>query len=386
MITIKKKVDCCGCQACANACPTHCIRMEEDAEGFWYPKVDQNACIGCGLCERVCPILRASKKTVEDDNAPMCYAVISQNEEERMQSSSGGVFSLIAKEILARDGVVYGASFDESYRKVIHKGITSTDELTCLQGSKYVQSDVGNSYLEVRELLAAGRWVLFTGTPCQIGGLKAYLNREYDRLYTADVVCHGAPSPKIWNLYVDLQEKEAGARIQNVLFRSKKEGWNKYGLQIVYENGAETLNMHREDDYMKAFLRNASLRPSCYACKFARVKRDSDISLGDFWGVEHILPGLSDDQGVSFVMLNSAKGRELFEWIVSDTKYEKVDLQQALPGNPCIVESVMPHINRKKFFEMAESMPFDELVDTYCRQENHRLLRLRKKLRSLTRR
>lgn len=221
MIEIKEKVECCGCQACYNICPKNAIEMVADEKGFKYPKVNKDKCINCGLCEKVCPIL--NKKTIE--NEPKVYACYNKNDEIRMKSSSGGIFTLIAEEIIKRDGVVCGAAFDEQYG-LSHQFVESIEDLEKLRTSKYFQSSIEDTYRKTKEYLLNGRYVLFTGTPCQIEGLLSYLGKQYDKLYTQDIICHGVPSPKVWRKYVDYRLSIDKKIPQSINFRDKKQqGW-----------------------------------------------------------------------------------------------------------------------------------------------------------------
>ncbi|MEG1612253.1 MAG: Coenzyme F420 hydrogenase/dehydrogenase, beta subunit C-terminal domain, partial [Alistipes sp.] len=298
MIQFKQKQDCCGCWACVQRCPKQCITMQEDEEGFLYPHVDLNDCTRCGLCERVCPVLN----TGEPRESLAVYAAKNRNEEVRMQSSSGGIFTPLAEAILNQKGVVFGAKFDTDW-KVIH-GYTETKEgLAAFRGSKYVQSQMGICYQLAEEFLKAGRQVLFSGTPCQIAGLHRYLMRDYDNLLTVDVVCHGVPSPMIWREYLKFILRPQGDGKNSVLslseppvltgisFRDKSTGWKKFGFlarKSASKADQNTVFLHETLDknlYMEGFLKNLYLRPSCYACAARKGKSGSDITIADYWGI-----------------------------------------------------------------------------------------------------
>lgn len=361
MLKITNKSNCCGCHACFNVCPQKCITMDNDSEGFWYPEVDYNKCANCGLCEEVCPILH--KETV--NNEPQTYACYNKNEKVRMESSSGGIFTLIAEQIINATGVVFGAGFDKDFA-VVHSCVETKEELGELRGSKYVQSKIGETYKQAKRFLQQGRQVLFTGTPCQISGLKAYLQCDYDNLFCIDIICHGVPSPKVWQKYVFYQENRAGAPARRITFRRKDEGWKQYSVSFLFNNDTEYVQTLGRDLYMKAFLRNTCLRPSCYACNFKTLHRQSDITLADFWGIQNIAPQMDDDKGTSLVFVNSIRGKKMFEEIKKQILYREVDIDKAVSYNPSAIKSVGQNMKREKFFEEVDELPFNKLVSKYC--------------------
>lgn len=304
MIRILEKKDCCGCSACQQICPKTCIRMEPDEEGFLYPNVDETICIDCGLCEKVCPVINQCRKRVPSK----AFAVWNCNEITRLNSSSGGVFSAIAIQILKDGGVVFGAKFNDRW-EVVHDYIEKIEDLYLLQGSKYVQSVIGNTYSIAEIFLKRGRKVLFTGTSCQIAGLKRFLRTDYDNLLTIDVICHGVPSPMIWYRYLDYiisNEKLSGVSsvedISNISFRSKLTGWKNYSFQIRGNHGELLSECFYDNLFMQGFLCNLYLRPSCHSCPAKSGKSGSDVTLGDYWGVSNHHPELDDDKGISAVL------------------------------------------------------------------------------------
>lgn len=359
MIDIKEKDQCCGCHACFNICPKNAITMQEDEKGFKYPIIDKEKCINCGLCEKVCPIL--NKKSVE--NNPIAYACYNKNEEIRKNSSSGGIFTLLAENILEKQGIIFGASFDKEYN-VHHTYIEKKEELDKFRGSKYVQSLINDTYKQAKEFLEKDRYVLFTGTPCQIEGLKRFLGKEYDKLYTQDIICHGVPSPKVWKKYLEFRKKQDTEEPNKVSFRNKDNGWKLFNMKFEYSN-SEYKKDKKQDIYMQAFLRNTSLRDSCYNCSFKKKNRISDITLADFWGIENILPEMDDNKGTSLVIVNSKKGRELIDSIKEKMKNEEVDLLEAIKYNPSMISSAKQDKNRGKFFENLNNLEFNELVEKY---------------------
>ena len=363
MISIQEKDKCCGCHACMNICPKGAIKMQEDEFGFKYPIVDKKKCINCGLCEKVCPIINNSK---ENKTNPEAFVCVNNNENERLNSSSGGIFILLAKEIIKRKGIVFGASFDKDFN-VIHTYASTEKELEKFMGSKYVQSIIGETYKKAKEFLDNDRYVLFTGTPCQIEGLKKFLNKDYKKLYTQDIICHGVPSPLVWNKYKEFRQKKDGKNPNNVFFRNKDNGWKTFNMKFIYKDEEYKQDLSK-DPYMQAFLKNTSLRESCYNCSFKKKKRVSDITLADYWGVNKKHPKYDDDKGTSLVIIHSSKGRELFDSINKNLKYERTNIDEALAYNTAMTKSVIKDHNRDKFFENLDSLEFDELVKQFTYQ------------------
>lgn len=359
MEVLEDKSKCCGCHACYNVCPKNAITMIEDEKGFEYPIIDKEKCIECGLCRKVCPVLNSAKV----ENEPIAYSAYNKDEKIRKESSSGGVFTLLAEEILNRNGVVFGASFDEEFN-VHHTYIEDKEELKKFRGSKYVQSSIGNTYRKAKEFLENDRYVLFTGTPCQIEGLKSFLRKEYDKLYTQDIICHGVPSNKIWDKYKQYRKEVDKGAPQKINFRNKDDGWKEYNINFKYEN-TEYKNNHNKDLYIKAFLQDIVLRDSCYNCSFKKKNRISDITLADFWGIEKVLPEMDDNKGTSLVIVNSKKGKELIEKVKDKMIYKEVNFDDAIQYNPSMTKSVEMNKNREKFFENLDNIEFSKLVKKY---------------------
>ena len=338
MINIVEKYLCCGCEACVQACPKHCISFDADQEGFRYPVVSQKQCINCGLCEKVCPVINQSNA-----REPLhSYAAKNNCEVERLKSSSGGVFIMLAKKTIGEGGVVFGARFDDKWN-VVHSYTETIDGIKPFMGSKYVQSRIGDSYIKVREFLLVGRKVLFSGTPCQITGLKRFLRKDYDNLLTVDLICHGVPSPAVWQQYLEeikenahlgvnsvslplnppISECEALAsgrevEIKSISFRDKRLGWKKFSFALTLaeasadgkKNTVSLSQIHDNDPYFLGFNDfNLYLRPSCMKCPTRDLRSGSDITLADFWGIETLKPELDDDKGISVIMTNTNKGQ-----------------------------------------------------------------------------
>lgn len=302
MITIKEKKKCCGCAACATICPHQVLTMEVDKSGFFYPIViNKKKCTNCGLCEKVCPILHENKERIPTYS----YAIKNNDEEVRKNSSSGGVFSAFAKRTIEEGGIVYGASFDEQWN-VKHISITKKEDLHYLQGSKYVQSNTFGIYKDIKQKLQDGINVLFIGTPCQVAGLNHYLQIKYKKLTTIDFICHGVPSPKIWKDYLLELVNLYKLPIANIDFRNKTTGWKDYLFVINFADTAtggiintEMVSHHHDNIYMKLFLENYILRPSCHSCMFRRGKGGSNYTLGDYWGIQRFNTEFDDDRGTS---------------------------------------------------------------------------------------
>ena len=318
MIQITEKTNCCGCGACVQRCPNACITMHEDEQGFLYPKVDTGKCIECGLCEKVCPVMNHG----EPRQPLTCYAAINKDEKIRLASSSGGVFTALAEYVIANSGVVFGARFNEKW-EVVHDYTETIEGLAAFRGSKYVQSTIGDNYRLAEQFLKDGRQVLFTGTPCQIAGLKHYLRKEYENLLSVEVACHGVPSPLVWREYI--KDKNP----QCINFRDKKDGWKRFGL--TFDNVGES---HSQDLYMRAFLSNLTLRPSCFNCKLKSGVSNCDLLVADYWGINNIHPELDDDKGVSLVVVFSFKILDLFKEL--DLLLEITDYKKAALSNIAI--------------------------------------------------
>lgn len=349
MISIEEKEKCSGCSACAQKCPQKCIVMIEDSEGFLYPKINREACIDCGVCNQTCPILNKVYDKQPDKSLP-AFVAYQNNETLRLASSSGGIFSVFANQILEEGGVIFGAAFNENYL-VHHIAAENIKSLTTLMGSKYTQSQIDNTYREAKDYLDAGRKVLFSGTACQIAGLKSFLRQDYENLLTIDVLCHGVASPLLWKEYIRYQQNNYSSDLQGISFRDKYEGWKNYSLRIDFTNGRRYRQTFHKDPYMRLFLSNICLRPSCHHCEFKDFPRPSDITLGDCWGVEKHSPEMDDDKGTSVVIINTEKGGREKERLVNSCTWKISDLDTVLPLCADSRKSVAPHQNRTMFFE-----------------------------------
>lgn len=389
MICIANKQKCCGCGACVQRCPKQCITMYEDGEGFLYPTVDAMCCVDCGLCEKVCPVINGEKP----ERHPLeILAAKSADGGIRKESSSGGIFTLLAERTIRNGGVVFGARFDEKW-EVVHSYTETIDGLAVFRGSKYLQSRIGESFQEVERFLKQGREVLYSGTPCQVAGLQKFLRKEYDNLLLVDFVCHGVPSPGVFRQYLK-EEIEKFARqdensvllssakhafserhglrkgrtvsIEALSFRDKRLGWKKFSFALSLSKataGGEKNTVllstpFQENAFMNAFLSNIILRPSCYACPAKGGRSGSDITLGDFWGIENVMPDFDDDRGVSLLMVHSQKGRGFMQRL--NMAFRETSYDNALRSNPSIEQSVAVPVNRKYFFRAFRKKGFSQ--------------------------
>lgn len=335
---------CCGCAACANACAAGAIKMAENREGFLYPVINHELCVGCGACDRACPRL---------EEYPMAYAAMCNSSHIREKSSSGGIFHLLAEKILSQGGAVYGAAFDENF-EVCHCRVDSIDDLEKLQGSKYVQSRIGEVFRDVKAQLATGKLILFSGTPCQCEGLVSYLGKPYKNLYVVDFICHGVPSPAVWRSYVKyVAGLKKDTQISHVFFRSKNLSWERYLLEFTFVNSSKYSNDLHTDIYLRGFLKDLYLRKSCYECTSRKLHRVSDVTVADFWGIQNVLPDMYDSRGTSLVLVQSEKGHRLFDGI--DARISKVNFVEAIKGNSAYLWSPAVHLKREAFFKRFEA-------------------------------
>lgn len=360
---------CCGCGACAARCPKSCISMEPDDCGFLHPTVDASGCVGCGACDAVCPALNAPG----EDGCEFALWAKAHDVGLLDRSSSGGVFGLLAGDALSRGGVVAGAAWTDGCRELRHVLVEDRPALGAVMRSKYVQSAVGRGVFEgVRAALREGRPALFAGTACQVAGMRSYLGKlaDSDLFLGVDVICHGVPSPELWSRWVDYRGEAFGSDVCDVNMRSKTTGWLSYSA--MYKHIAEKDNtgdtesqIFGKDWYMKAFLANASLRPSCFVCP-AKRGCGSDITLGDFWGFQGIHPEVDYSKGVSAVICNTEKGVAAFETVADLVDCGDATIEQVLAGNPSLVKSVAPYEKRDEFMEdLASGMDIEELMSKY---------------------
>ena len=352
---------CFGCSACVNICPHKAITMVANQEGFLYPVVDSAKCTNCGACKKVCPHLVNNYSNSEN---PPCFAFYA-GDSIRYASSSGGVFPVLAKYFVDNGGYVAGAIWNKD-ATVSHIVSNKQDDIKNMQSSKYLQSNIGYCYLDVLKILKTGSKVLFTGTPCQVAGLRSYLGKDYENLFAVDIVCHGVPSPKVFKKYVNGFIKHSDEKWINTNFRDKINGWRpELTTTTTTTTKFTTQNSSKNDDFMKAFLQNLCLRKTCANCKFQTIPRQGDLTIGDFWGIWDYDKTFDDSKGCSVVLENNAKGSILLEVLKNNAKFIKeVPIKYAVEGNPCLVRSVYPHKNRRLFFDLLEKNSLKDTVET----------------------
>ena len=355
------RTSCTGCSACQAVCPKTAISMRPDAEGFLRPQVDPDRCIGCYRCEQVCPVLHPAVP----DASPTCYAAYSKATDLRMQSSSGGLFSELARPILAAGGLVFGCVWEKPDFVAVHRGVDTLAGLADLRGAKYVQSDLRDTFREARRALEAGRPVLFSGMPCQIAGLHAFLTKPYVSLLTVELICHGGPSPAVWEIYKQQAVRLLGP-LTDVCLKDKQNSWRRYRVTVRGMNGARSQN-YEDDVYMQAFLKNLCLRPSCYACPFRSGRSGADMTLGDFWGIESVLPKPDDDRGISAVLIHTARGMQAWSACVDNLNAVPVTQDRIVAGNPVYTRSVTCPSGRRVFMRRYASEDWSVLLNRATR-------------------
>ena len=352
MIHINNKEDCCGCTACESICGTKAITLKSDEEGFLYPKVNIDKCIDCHLCEKVCPIINRNKLFIDKEKQSF-YAVRHKNESILTSSSSGGAFSAIAQYVIEHHGIVYGATYDQ-HMVVRHISISHVSELPKLRGSKYVQSDLCGLFREIESYLIQGRLVLFTGTPCQVAGLRLFLRKEYAHLFTIDLVCHAAGSPMLFKEYVKYLERRYGDKLVWMNMRDKeKGGWNHHFVQKNWleRKGPTYLRMNMIS-WWNIFYSHMTNRPSCHECKFTNFSRPGDITIADFWDDKNLRPELHSIKGTSVCIVNSEKGRQLLNDAHKSADIWEITKEQA--WQPCLETPTLANEKREEFWKIYE--------------------------------
>jgi len=382
MIELKRKEDCCGCNACGDICPKDAITFEKDNEFFEYPVVDETKCINCHLCEKVCPILNIDKLKQNDFEKPKCHAAIHKNIETRFDSTSGGLFSALAEAMYKQGGYVGGAIWIENDWHVEEYISNNFDDLPKLRSSKYLQSLSEGFYKKIKELVVKGERVLVCGTPCQTSAVRSYLNyKDYENLILVDFICLGVNSPKVWRRYLDYKESEFGGKVVYVKPKNKELGWRNLTTKLVFDNGKVLFDTKDTSIFTRGYIgTHAYCRPSCYECKFKGFPRISDISIADYWGGEKTVgPELDNNLGTSLVMLNSEKGKVFYEKIKSKVKEQSVPFESILAGNIALTKPLSKsNIDRKSFYEDLDVLPFDEMSRKYNFDFKHKVGKKRK--------
>lgn len=365
MINIDDKSKCSGCNACKSICPQKCIHMEYDNEGFYYPKIDISKCVNCKACERVCPY--KNDLSGRSDNLSV-YGCQINNEKIRRTSTSGGGFSAIAQYVLNNDGVVYGVGYDEKMH-VVHKRVDSMEQLQEIRGSKYVQSEIGNTFIDIANLLKNDKYVLFSGTPCQVEGLLYYLKGiNSDKLITIDIKCYGVPSPELFDIFQNYLAELYNSRIKEFYFRDKKYGYYGVNIRAILENGNTIEDRLELKTYNKTMFSKIGLRRSCYSCDFTKRQKLSDFTLGDIWNIDDYDPEMDDDLGTTCVEINTQKGEKIFNELIHNnilrstfianlTGEKLVNYQKSLQRHYVLDEN-----KRKAFFDDMHRLPYENLM------------------------
>lgn len=365
MIQITDKLKCCGCNACGDICPKDAITFKTDIEGFWYPEVDMERCIDCGLCEKVCPELHIGELKKNDYERPITIAAINKDMQVRWDSTSGGGFSALADVMYRKGGYVSGAVYNEDF-SVSNFISDNPGDLLRLRSSKYLQSNAGGLYKQIRELLRKGEKVLACGTPCQMAALRSYLCKDYDNLIIVDFVCRGVNSPKVYRKYLDSLERKYGGKVVYVKAKNKELGWRNLTRKVVFDNGKSYYGVRMEDDFRRGYHTNVFCRPSCYVCRYKGFPRMADITIADYWGIERVDKNLDNNIGTSMVLLNSKKGEAYFEQVKDKLEWIYTEFESILPGNIALRKPIEPaKINREQFFNDLDKGTFDDVVQKY---------------------
>lgn len=361
MIKITDNHDCCGCTGCASICSHGAISMQADNEGFLYPKINTSLCSDCGLCERVCPIIQRDR--VEPSASPLIvFALHNKQEETWHNSSSGGVFAALVEYCIKRGGIVYGAEYDDEF-VVIHRGENTIEGALKFRGSKYVQSDLRGIYREIRKHLTHGREVLFSGTPCQVEGLKCFLLKSYDNLTTVDILCHGVPSPRLFSEYIKYVRQHSISSLVGINMKDKTFGWGYQNLRLYFKNGYSEFNTPMSNLWNRIFYGHVGNRPSCHECRFTNMYRPGDLSIGDFWGIEKSYPEFVSENGVSLLLVNSGKGKAV--WNSIDSEFDFIESNQTACLQPCLCHSQPEADNRAEFWKSLNDVGFDRTIRYY---------------------
>lgn len=362
MIEIKNKIDCTGCNACGDVCPKDCITFKCDSEGFWYPHVDTTRCIECNLCVKVCPVINPDTK-IRRYVKPIVFAAYSKDEEIRLDSTSGGIFSILANKIYDNNGYVGGAVYNEDHT-VSHIISSDRSDLQRIRSSKYLQSSLSGQFTQVKQLLDKRHAVIYCGAPCQIQGLYKFLKKDYPNLFTCDFICRGVNSPKVFLKYMDMLERKFGAKATYIKFKNKRWGWHNFSMKVNFENGNEYCQDRYHDLFFVGYLQSGCFaRPACYECKFKGFPQKADITLADFWGIEKLDKSMDQDRGTSLVMINSDKGKELFNSVKNRIEYKEFSIEEAGLDNPAMVDSLsVKYGDRDSFFSDLNVLPFEDVA------------------------
>lgn len=374
MIILKEKSHCCGCSACESICAHHAITMKSDEQGFLYPIVRSDLCVNCGLCDRVCPIIERDNTNAEDV-IPQIYGCTSLNEDDYLNSSSGGVFSVLARSILNDGGVVYGAAWNNKMQ-VQHICVATHQELSKLRGSKYVPSILQGIHKQVKRDLLQGKKVLFSGTPCQVESLKLFLRKEYSNLFTVDVVCHAVPSPVIFDDYVKNIERKYKKKVVSINMRDKSLGWSKGShIRVVFSDGTSKFDTTTTNLWNRLFFSFCIDRESCHYCRFTNYKRPGNLTMADFWGIENKYPEHYNQKGVSLILVNNQQGSNLFELVKDKLEWFEADKEHSV--QPCLLRPTHKNPLRDEFWRDYGQKGFIFIAQKYCLYRWDKMLRMK---------
>lgn len=384
MINITDKQKCCGCNACGDVCAKKAITFKTDIEGFWYPEVNKDLCTDCGLCEKVCPILQPADRVIRYDE-PKVFAAYAKDNEIRTDSTSGGIYSMLAQAMYERNAYIGGAVYNEDHTvsQIIDENPARLPEI---RSSKYLQSEASGVYQDIREKLHEGREVFFCGCPCQVQALYKFLgNKEYDNLITCDFICRGVNSPKVFLKYMDMLERQYGAKATKIKFKAKEWGWHNFSMRVNFANGKEYCKDRYHDLFFIGYLQAGNFtRPSCYECHFKGFPQKADITLADFWGIENLDTSMDQDRGTSLVMINSDKGARLFDSIKENIEWRQFTMTDARRGNPAMevsLSSAKP--NRSDFFDALDKLPFEKVAKLHFPPVPNKTTAIKAKIRSI---
>lgn len=359
MIQIKQKEQCCGCTSCANACPQSAISMIPDEEGFLYPSVNEDLCVNCGLCDKVCPIINHKPHSEKTQG----YIIRNTDDDIVKDSTSGGAFSLFAENLMKKGYIVYGTGYDDNMQ-VVCKAAKKPSDIEEMRGSKFVQSKLGSTFQVIKSTLKAGQKVLFIGTPCQVEGLVGFLGEKPQNLICIDFACRGVPSPGLWDNYLQMMEKKYGSKIVGVKFKNKTYGYHATTMKVDFANGKSWLGSGRVDPMMKAFVNELASRPSCHECSFKEIGRVSDITMFDCYQFTKITGLKDDDKGFSSILIHSEEGKMLFESIKHKALVYECNVQDIVSNNGIMINhSSKANRNRDKFYTLCSSLPIDQAMN-----------------------
>ena len=364
------KSECCACTACEQACSVQAISFVKDEEGFLYPTINKDKCIDCGLCERVCPV---EHPDYSNNEMPKVYAAMVKEVEQRKKSSSGGMFYVIASWILNQGGKVYGATMDEKHQ-VKHIGVDNFEDLHQLRGSKYVQSDLQQVFADIKKELKVRRWCYFVGTGCQVAGLKSFLRKDYDTLLTSDLVCHGVPSQWLFDQHISYLEEKYKGKVSNYQFRNN-EFWevceifnltNRKGKVKRYKFPSYKLS-----PYLYSFMYAMTYRYSCYECHFARIPRQGDITLADYWGVKEFFPDMDSTYGVSLILVNTDRGVTIVNKLEESIEFNLSNMKDSARYNGNLVSATIMHSNRNKAYKLVREKGYNNVATTMFKDKQY---------------